>query len=148
MLRLSTPAVPMLRDDNITIREVRRHAIVELDAPAAFFERFAGLDTRKRSVHHSPALHTVIMGLLMQTVENRNLLAAGNGQQSMQVCDGVRLLETVADHTVELAILVQKVVVRINQNDRGAVVGHLDFGGDMDSSRSGEIQKQSSGKLE
>lgn len=69
------------------------------------------------------------MGLLVQTVEDGDLLAASNVQQFMQVWNSVGLVETLADHVVELAILVQEVVVRIDEHDCGVFCGHFGFGG-------------------
>jgi len=116
----------MLRDNDIAILSVWTQAIVEFDAPAALFEYLVRFDPGKRGVHHGPALHAVIVRLLVQTVEHGDLLATSDVQQLVQVRDGVRLLETVADHGIELAILVQKFFVGIDQNDCSAFVTHLD----------------------
>lgn len=65
------------------------------------------------------------MGLLMQAVEDRNLLLAGDFQQFVQVRNSVGLLETVAEDGVELAIGVEEVVVGVDQNDCGIFVDHF-----------------------
>lgn len=125
MLGLCVPAVPVFGDNNVTVRSIWRHAIEKVNAPAACFEHFARFKASEGFVHHAPALHGVIVGLLVQTVKYGNLLPAGKLQQSVQVLDGVGLSHTVADFVVEFAIRMHEVVVRIDEHDREVVCGHV-----------------------
>lgn len=138
------PAVPVFRDNYIANRRIRRHTVVELGAPAAFFEHLVCLEAFESGIHHVPALHGVSVGLLVQTVEDGNFFIASNLQQLVQVCNGVGLVEAIADHVVELAVLVQEVVVRIDEDDCDVFGGHLGFGGHAEIDQSDcEIQEVS-----
>ena len=100
------PAVPVFRDDDLAVGGNWCQALVELGTPTAFFEYFGAFEACEGGVHHGPALHGVVVRLLVQAVEYGELLFASDVQQFAQVWDGVGLVETVADHEVELAVLV------------------------------------------
>ena len=60
----------MLRDNHISIVEIRLKTFIELSPEGSFFEHLLRSKSFQRLIHHLPAFERMGMCLLMKTVED------------------------------------------------------------------------------
>ena len=115
------PAIPVLAHNNISIISIRIHTFIILDSPAAFFECLEIPKAGQGSVHHRPSFEAIGVGLLMQTVKQWDFVATCSFDKRMEVLDGVCLLHAVCNGSVQFALWMEEVVVRVNEDNCGCV---------------------------
>lgn len=123
-----SPAVPVLADDHISIVEVGFEPFVELRSPTSLGEHLIIPQTLMHSSHVFPFVVLRRIELLVQPIIHGNLLGTGVGKESLDVRDGVRLCKGIREEGGQFSVGVQKIVVRVDEDDCSVVGGcHVGF---------------------
>lgn len=70
-----------------------------------------------------PPIPAVRIGLLMESVVDRDLIGSCCGDKLLEMLDGIHISETCGNFMVELPIRMEELVVRVDQDD-GCAVRH------------------------
>jgi hypothetical protein len=107
----------MLGYNDVAVAGIGLHAFEVICASATNFEKAPSFDCFERAVHHSPVSCKVLACLLMHTVEYWKVVVSGGSKKFAQVGYSLRLVEALPQQNMRFALCVEKVVVRINEED-------------------------------
>ncbi len=66
--------------------------------------------------HVQPAVKIADLLLMMHTITDGKLVGSRGCNSPLDVCDGVRLRQDLGEKLIELAIRVEEIVIRINED--------------------------------